>query len=44
MNASLFRVDCSAWIVGDSVENHLLQGYVREFYAGALLAAVIWTL
>ena len=31
-------------MVGNSVENHLLQGWIREFYAGALLAGVIWTL
>ncbi len=34
----------SGCIVGNSVENHLLQSWIREFYAGALLAGVIWTL
>jgi hypothetical protein len=42
-NPSERQADSSS-LVGNSVENHLLQGYVREFYAGALLAAVIWTL
>jgi hypothetical protein len=27
-----------------SVENHLLHRWIREFYAGALLLGVIWTL
>ena len=31
-------------VVGYFVENHLFQGWVWEFYAGALLAGVIWTL
>jgi hypothetical protein len=35
----------SSWrVVGNSVENHLLQSWVREFYAGAPFAGVIWTL
>jgi hypothetical protein len=29
---------------GHSVENHLLQSWIREFYAGAPFAGVIWTL
>jgi hypothetical protein len=31
-------------LVGNSVENHLLQSWIREFYAGAPFAGVIWTL
>jgi hypothetical protein len=31
-------------IVGNSVENHLIQSWIREFYAGAPFAGVIWTL
>ena len=38
------RLGHSGRLVGNSVENHLLQGEVREFYAGAPLAGVIWTL
>jgi hypothetical protein len=31
-------------MVGNSVENHLLRICLVEFYAGELLARVIWTL
>jgi hypothetical protein len=40
-NAAVFSYN--ACIVGDSVENHLLQSWIREFYAGTLFAGVIWT-
>jgi hypothetical protein len=31
-------------MTGNSVENHLLQSWIREFYAGTPFAGVIWTL
>ena len=34
----------SSCIVADSVENHLLELRMHEYYAGASLTGVIWTL
>ena len=40
----LSMISYNAWMVGNSVENPLLQSWIREFYAGAPFAGVIWTL